>query len=80
MLQYFTIVTCDRCINQISVQINKESFTETIGGMPKVAWDYIHKNKWKDLPDDKHICPKCKKSWADMNNQVKKIKREYWGE
>ena len=80
MLQYFTVLICNKCITQVNIQITKEDFDETIGDMPKIVWETITKNGWKDLPDDKHICSKCQHSWGKMIDKCNKIKLEYWGD
>jgi hypothetical protein len=79
MIQNFCIITCDKCLTQHKVLISKEDFQETVGGQPRKVWEAVKISNWKDLPDDKHLCPDCRKGWDVMASKVNDIKREYWG-
>lgn len=78
MIQMFVTITCDKCIKQHHILVSKEDFRETVGGYPKKAAEFIHSSKWKDLPDDKHLCPKCIKGYSKLVDEIDKLKYEYW--
>jgi hypothetical protein len=78
MLKYVSVVSCNKCLRELRVIIDKEDFNHTIGTTPTKVYNFLNESLWKYLPNGKHICPDCEKSHSAMIKQIKKIKRDYW--
>ena len=79
MIQHFSFITCDKCLTQIKVSVDREDFAHCVGSDPLKIRNYIIGNKWKELIHGKHVCPGCKHSFNKMISECDAIKREYWG-
>jgi hypothetical protein len=79
MLQYFSTITCDKCLKQLKIRITREDFHNTVGSIPAATYNSIRENDWVDLPGDKYLCPTCTESYNKMMDRCDKIKQEYWG-